>query len=72
MRCPEGGELRNKAELKDKLVNAILERATNMEEFCTEMKREFKKNLCPIRENRSDKRLKKSRRKYGTTLRRCL
>lgn len=59
-------------ELKDKLVNAILERATNMEEFCTEMKREFKKNLCPIRENRSYKRLKKSRRRYGTTLRRCL
>lgn len=59
-------------ELKDKLVNAILERGTNMVEFCEELKREFKKNLCPIRENRNYKRLKKNRRKHGTTLRRCV
>jgi hypothetical protein len=58
--------------LKDKLVVSLMDRSLDMEEFCEDLKSEFKKNLCPIRAERKYGRLKKSRRKYGCTQRSCL
>lgn len=58
--------------LKDKLVKVLFEEGGDISSFCDNLKNEFKKNLCPVREGRSFKRTRKSRRKYGCTLRRCI
>ena len=57
--------------LKDKLVQVLFEDG-DISNFCDNLKKEFKKNLCPIREGRKFERIRKNRRKYGCTLRRCL
>lgn len=57
--------------LKDKLVQVLFENG-DISNFCENLKKEFKKNLCPIREGRKFERKRKNRRKYGCTLRRCL
>ena len=60
------------ASLKDELVTALLDPTFDMEGFCTNLKKEFKKNLCPIRSGRKFERPKKGRLKYGSTHRRCI
>jgi hypothetical protein len=58
--------------LKDKLITVLFDKDGDISSFCDSLKEEFKRNLCPIREGRKFKRIKKSRRKYGCTLRRCI
>jgi hypothetical protein len=58
--------------LKDNLIKVLYEKDGDITEFCDRLKKKFKKNLCPVREGRKYKRVKKARRKYGCTLRRCL
>ena len=58
--------------LKDNLIMALFDHSQDLSSFCTSLRQEFKKNLCPIRNDRQFKRLKKNKRKYGCTLRRCV
>lgn len=58
--------------LKNSLIKVLYEENGDISQFCDELKRKFKSNLCPVREGRKYKRVKKNRRKYGCTQRRCL
>lgn len=58
--------------LKDKLIKVLFDENGDMPGFCDDLKKEFKKNLCPVRKGRKFKRARKNRRKYGCTLRRCI
>jgi hypothetical protein len=60
------------ASLRDQLVKNLLDPSSDTEVFCQRLKAEFKKHLCPVRPNRSYKRPKKGRLKFGLTNRRCI
>lgn len=60
------------ASLRDKLVTALLDPEVNMEGFCRNLKEEFKKSVCPVRQGRKFPRPKKGRLKYGCTQRKCI
>ena len=58
--------------LKEQLLNGILGLETDMEALCEKLKNDLKRNLCPIRPNRSFSRPKKGRLKFGCTMRRSI
>jgi hypothetical protein len=60
------------ATMKDRLMKGLLDRKSDMEVLCNDLKAEIKKNLCPVRPDRKFKRAKKNRLKYGRTTRRCI
>lgn len=60
------------ATMKDRLMKGLLDRKSDMEVLCNDLKAEIKMNLCPVRPGRKFKRAKKGRLKYGCTARRCI
>jgi hypothetical protein len=60
------------ASLRDELVKNLLDRHANIDKFCERLKIKFKKDLCPIRPNRSYKRTLKGRLKFRSTYRKCI
>jgi len=58
--------------MKDKLVKVLFDEKEDISSFCANLKEVLKKNICPIREGRKYERVRKNRRKYGCTQRRCM
>ena len=59
--------------LKEKLIKALFMSGDSVNRFCTEVRKQIKKSLVPIRPGRSEKRDKNtSRRKWHMSQRRCL
>lgn len=57
--------------LKDRIVTLLLDQG-NLQEFYTDLKREMKRNMIPIRPGRQFPRTRKNRQKYTMTKRRAL
>jgi hypothetical protein len=60
------------ATIKNKLIQAILDPDTDMDELCQNLKERLKRSICPTRPDRKFERNKKGNAKYGCTTRRCL
>jgi hypothetical protein len=60
------------ATLKDELIEGLLNPDFDMDSFCSKMKIELKKHICPIRKNRKYERKKKGNLKYGCTYKKCI
>jgi hypothetical protein len=58
--------------LKDTLINALLDPAVNLMEFCEDLKKTIKKSKIYIKPNRAFARTKKTRRKFPMNARRAL
>lgn len=58
--------------IKDRLLEGILNRDTDMESLCENLKAEMKRNLCLNRPARKFKRTKKNRQKYSMASRSCI
>jgi len=58
--------------LRDELVKVLFDKNVDFVAFCERLKEEFKKYLCPVRPNRTYKRPRKGRLKFGLTTRPCI